>query len=139
MSTQNWLKTSMGCILNISIPVPYSFSMHKSAICIIGNLIVLKTNSPVSELSSDIFGLQHLTCFLAGIFCALRNHNQYASAKQHHHENLKRFGTSRILNVIRIWSVVFKISNHTYQETYLRFLFCSVYLYKMRFPTIHAK
>ena len=66
LSTQNWLKISMGCILNISIPVPYSLSVPESAISIIGNSIFLKTNCPVSELSSDIFGLQHLTCFLAG-------------------------------------------------------------------------
>ena len=66
LSTHNWLKTSIGCILNISIRVSYSLSMPESAISIIGNLIFLKTNSPVSELSSDIFGLQHSTCFLAG-------------------------------------------------------------------------
>ena len=64
--TQNWLKTSIGCILNISIPVPYSLSMPVSTINIIGNFIVLKSNSPVPELSFDIFVLQHLTCFLAG-------------------------------------------------------------------------
>ena len=58
LSTHNWLKTSIGCILNISIPVPYSLSMPESVISIIGNLIALKTNSPVSELPSDVFGLQ---------------------------------------------------------------------------------
>ena len=56
--TQNWIKTSKICILNISIPVPYSLSMPESAISIVGNLIALKTNSPVSELSSDIFTLR---------------------------------------------------------------------------------
>ena len=104
LSTQNWLKTSIGSILNISIPVPYSLSMPESATGVVGNLIVLKTNSPVSELSSDVFSLQHLTFFLAGrdqklffisIFCALRNHDQYASDKHHQCENLKkRFGTT---------------------------------------------
>ena len=66
LSTQNWLKTSIGSILNISIPVPYSLSMPESAMSVVGNLIVLKTNSPVVELPSDVFGLQHLTFFLAG-------------------------------------------------------------------------
>ena len=63
LSTQNWLKISMGCILNIRIHVSYSLTVPESAISIIGNSIFLKTNCPVSELSSDIFGLQHLTCF----------------------------------------------------------------------------
>ena len=63
LSTLNWLKTPIGCILNISIPMPYSLSMPESAMSVVGNLIVLKTNSPVVELPSDVFGLQHLTFF----------------------------------------------------------------------------
>ena len=54
--TQNCLRDSIRGILKIDIHVSYSLPMPESAIIIVISKIDLKTNSPVSELSSDIFG-----------------------------------------------------------------------------------
>ena len=57
--TQNCLRDSLRSILKIDIHVSYSLPMPESAIIIVISKIDLKTNSPVSELSSDIFGWSH--------------------------------------------------------------------------------
>ena len=61
--TQNCLRDSLRSILKIDIHVSYSLPMPESAIIIVISKIDLKTNSPVSELSSDIFGWSHLAFY----------------------------------------------------------------------------
>ena len=61
--TQNCLRDSIRGILKIDIHVSYSLPMPESAIIIVISKIDLKTNSPVSELSSDIFGWSHLAFY----------------------------------------------------------------------------
>merc|ERR1712002_452286 len=61
--TQNCLRDSIRGILKIDIHVSYTSPMPESAMIIVIRKIDLKTNSPVSELSSDIFGRSNLACY----------------------------------------------------------------------------
>ena len=98
------MKLMLRGILKIDIHVSYSSPMPESAIIIVIRKIDLKTNSPVSELSSDIFGWSNLACypvsqdktlFFISIFFALRNDNQNASHRHHRCRNEKgRFKTT---------------------------------------------
>ena len=53
--TQNCVRDSLRSILKIDIHVSYSLPMPESDIIIVISKIDLKTNTPVSELSLDIF------------------------------------------------------------------------------------
>ena len=76
--TQNCVRDSLRSILKIDIHVSYSSPMPESAIIIVIRKIDLKTNSPVSELSSDIFGWSHLAFY--PVSQDKKNNNIFSSA-----------------------------------------------------------
>ena len=135
--TQNCLRDSIRGILKIDIHVSYSSPMPESAIIIVIRKIDLKTNSPVSELSSDIFGWSNLACypvsqdktlFFISIFFALRNDNQNGSHSHHRYGNGKgRFKTKCIWDFIEIRLTLAEIFNPKCQEKNVRLFFGWVY------------